>query len=206
MLNEHKNEIVLLSVGYLIERKAHEYVLKSLNKLSKKYHNLKYVIVGDGDRERYLKELTIELGLERNVVFAGRQSHDMVMRYIAGSDIFVLPSWDEAFGVVYVEAMAHGKPIIACEGEGIADFVKDKKTGILVKPKDIESLTNGIEYLVKNPLIAKKIGQSGKELVYSSFTWGNNAKQYLNIYKELTKGSSINNCHENANNAVLDSK
>jgi len=70
---------------------------------------------------------------------------------MAGADILSLPSWQEGFGVVYLEAMATWQTVIACQGEGITDVVEDGKTGLLVKPRDMPSLVQALDFLLSNP-------------------------------------------------------
>ena len=105
---------VILSVSYLITRKAIDFNLRAIAQLKYKYPNLKYLIIGDGPEKNHLKSLSKNLGINQMVEFLGQLSNKKVMEYMAETDIFSLPSWDEAFGVVYIEAMAQGKPVIGC--------------------------------------------------------------------------------------------
>ena len=98
-------------------------------------------------------------------------------------DIFSLPSWNEGFGVVYLESMAHSKPSIACRREGIDGIIKDKKTGILVRPKDVDSLVEAIDYLLLNPKKAKEIGREAKKLVLENYTWEKSTRKLIRIYE-----------------------
>ena len=82
-----------------------------------KYSNLKYVVIGAGPEMSSLRQLTRDLNLDEQVEFLGELPHEKVMEYIAVADIFSLPSWREGFGVVYLEAAMHAKPVIACQGE-----------------------------------------------------------------------------------------
>ena len=178
---------VILSVCHLIRSKGLDINLKAVSKLVKKYPNLKYVVVGAGPEISSLRQLTHDLNLDRHVEFIGQQSHDKVMEYMEIADVFSLPSWNEAFGVVYIEAMMHGKPIVACQGEGIGDVIENNITGLLVKPKDVESLIEAIDSLLENPHKAQEIGERAKKLVLENYTWEKNAQSYIEIYKELLR-------------------
>ena len=112
-------------------------------------------------------------------------SHDDVLKYMSEADIFSLPSWNEAFGVVYIEAMACGKPVIGCEGEGLEDFVRNFETGLLVKPKDVNSLAEAMDFLLSNPDKAKEIGKRGQKLVLDNYTWEKNAEKTIRVYQEV---------------------
>src|SRR5690348_11405720 len=113
-----RGPISLLTVAYLETRKGHAYVLHAVKQLRDKGYALRYVIVGDGGREEALQKLTRDLRISDIVSFEGYKPHSAVWSYFADCDIFVLPSWDEAFGVAYLEALSDGKPVVGCEGEG----------------------------------------------------------------------------------------
>jgi glycosyltransferase involved in cell wall biosynthesis len=81
--------------------------------------------------------------------------------------------------------MANGKPVIGCKGEGIEDFVEDKKTGLLVQPKNVDSLVEAIDYLLSNPDKAKEIGERARKLVLDNYTWEKNAEKTIKVYQEV---------------------
>jgi len=87
--------------------------------------------------------------------------------------------------VVYIEAMACGKPVIGCKGEGIEDFVEDGKTGLLVKSKDVDSLAKAIDYLLNNPDEAKAMGERARKMVLENYTWEKNAEKTIKVYQEV---------------------
>ena len=104
---------------------------------------------------------------------------------MAIADIFSLPSWREGIGNFYLEAMAQGKPIIACQGEGITDVIENNRTGLLVKPKDVKSVTTAIAFLLENPQKACEIRERAKKLVLKNYTWEKTVQNYIKIYEEL---------------------
>ena len=177
--------IVILSVSNLVASKGIDLNLVAISKLIEKYPKLKYVVIGDGPEMKYLVELASNLGLTDHVEFLGRLPHNKVIGYMAVADVFSLPSWEEGFGVVYLEAMAQGKPVIACRGEGIEDVVTDGETGILVKPKDVNSLAKAMDYLLSHPDEANEMGQRAKELVLEHYTWEKNAEKTIKVYEEV---------------------
>ncbi len=176
---------VMLSVSHLIASKGLDMNIRAISRLTGKFPDLKYLVVGAGTEISSLKQLARHLGVEDQVEFLGELPHDRAMEYMAIADVFALPSWQEGFGVVYLEAMAHAKPVIACEGEGIADVVEHGKTGILVKPKDVESLAKAVDFLLANPERARAIGERARKLVLEKYTWERNAQRYIEIYREL---------------------
>lgn len=184
-LKNRKNDLIILSVSNLIKIKGLEYNIFAVNKLRKKYPDIKYWIIGSGPEEKRLKNLVLSLGLEQQVLFLGRQSHDEVFKYMLKCSVFSLPSWNEAFGVVYLEAMGCGKPVIGCMGQGIEDFVEHGKTGFLVKPQDIDSLVEALDYLFSNPFEARKIGKRAKEVVLEQYTWEKNTERTIALYRKV---------------------
>lgn len=184
---EYAGHKTILSVSNLIISKGIDLNLKAIAQLVEKHPKLKYVIIGDGLELSNLRTLMSDLKLNKQVEFLGRLSHELVMKHMAVADIFSLPSWNEGFGVVYVEAMACGKPVIACQGEGIEDVVTDGETGLLVKPKDVDSLVNALDFLLSNPEEAQAIGERAKRLVLENYTWEKNAEKTIKLYEEVLR-------------------
>lgn len=178
---------ILLTVGFLRPDKGHAVVLKALPALIREFPDLEYRIAGDGSERPALEALTQELGLEKHVVFLGSLPHSEAMGEMAQCDVFILPSWKEAFGVVYLEAMAHGKPIIGTTGEGISEIIAQEGVGRAVPPKDVSAIEEEIGGLFRNPEQAEEMGRRGKALVSRKFTWEYNAQQTVKFYEEIIK-------------------
>lgn len=174
---------VLLSVGRLEPEKGIEQNLRALAKLRHRHPDLVYLIVGDGSQAGHLRQLALSLDLEDKVIFAGHQPRDKVGAFYAHSHVFSLPSQDEAFGIVYLEAMAAGLPVVASLGEGIAPLVKEG-TGLLVPPKDVMALTEAIHQLL-DPDLCQRLGARGRALA-EHYTWEANARQLLQLYRKIT--------------------
>lgn len=183
--NGKSQKIKIISVGYLIKRKGHEFVIHSIPALISEGFEVEYIIIGDGKNRKYLESLVREKQLEGTVSFWGIKSQEEVFHYLSEADIFCLPSWDEAFGVVYIEAMAAGLPVIACKGQGIQDVIEDGINGMLVEPKSADSVRDALRKLILNPDLCRKMGQTAAKHVNEKFTWSVNADKYIEIYKEV---------------------
>lgn len=181
------NSILILSVCNLYKSKGIELNIEAIAKLKLKYPNITYWIIGDGVEKENLQKLVVRMALELNVKFLGKLPNREVMGYLEICDIFSLPSWKEGFGIVYLEAMYHGKPVIGVKGEGIADAIKHRENGMLVLPKDIEDLEKQLEFLIINKDKAIKIGENGKKTVEDNFTWQSSAEKVIDVYEELFK-------------------
>lgn len=183
--DKYKGKTIILSVGNLIETKGHEFMLLALRDIVNEFDNVMYLIIGEGSYKDKLIQIVKQLELGPYVEFLGRLPHKKTMEYMSICDMFVLPSWEEGFGIVYLEAMAHGKPVIGCKGQGIEDFVIDKVNGILVENKDPHSLKEAVIALLRTPDYAMSMGQKAKEHVMNNLTWGNNASRVLDVYNKL---------------------
>jgi glycosyltransferase involved in cell wall biosynthesis len=192
LYQKYRNCRILLSVSRLLKSKGIDYNLYAIKKLITKFKRIVYLIVGDGSQCKYLKNLVRDLDLIKNVEFIGHLSHEKVMEYMSICEIFSMPSWQETFGLVYAEAMAHGKPIVGCEGQGVDGIVKNGETGMLAKPKDVDSLVEALNYLLSNPNKAKSMGERARKLVLENYTWEKNAEKTINIYKEAICDNSYN--------------
>ncbi len=181
--------IMLLSVSSLDKSKGIDLNLYAFQKLYKNYSALRYVVIGAGPEELSLRKLARKLGIEKHVEFLGCQPHNRVMDYMGMCDIFTLPSWNEGFGIVYLEAMVSCRPVIGCQGEGIEDFVEHGKTGLLVKPKDVNSLVAALDFLLSHPVEASAMGKQARQRVLESYTWENNAETMSRVYEELCRGT-----------------
>ncbi len=176
---------LVLSVGYLIKRKGHAFMLEAISRLAPNFPQLRYLIVGSGEEQENLASQAKALGIAERVEFLGRRSHREVLQYMDACDIFALPSWDEAFGVVYAEAMAQGRPVIGCRGEGIEDFVVHGKTGYLAEPRDTESLTRILANLLAHPSQAVEVGLAARKVVAEEFTWDKCALKLKEVYASM---------------------
>lgn len=180
---------VLLTVGFLRPPKGHTYVLEALaqSHLLQSYPDLVYRIVGDGSERARLEAQVLALGLEKHVEFLGSLPHPRALAEMAECDIFVMPSWNEAFGVVYLEALSQGKPVIGTKGEGIAPLLSREGVGLTVRPRNADDIAVALEKLLMNPALAQEMGEKGRRLVCENFTWAHNARKTMEIYAECLR-------------------
>jgi teichuronic acid biosynthesis glycosyltransferase TuaC len=175
---------LVLSVGYLIERKGHASLLDALAQLRAAGTDVALAIVGEGTLRGRLQQQAAQLGLTDRVHFLSQLTHSEVLRLMARADVFALPSWDEAFGLVYTEAMAQGTPVIACRGEGPEDFIRDGENGYLVPPRDAAALAAAIVGVLAEPAGARAVGEAGRRAA-GELTWQRNAERQLAIYEQV---------------------
>ncbi len=179
----------LLSIGSLRETKGHAYVLHALRRLIDAGYRLNYTIVGDGDEHQRLLRLTRELNLMDFVRFVGACPHDQVWCYFRACDIFVLPSWIEGFGIVYIEAMWCKKPVIGCTtAGGPQDLAQLGDCIELVAPQSTESLVAALQRLLDDPQRRNKLADTGYQVVTEHFTWERNAQETFAVYERVLQG------------------
>ena len=141
------------------------------------------MIEGEGEEERKMKKLCVELKIEKNVIFAGERSD--IPEILFSKDIFVLPSLREGLGLAILEAMACGKPVIATNVGGIPEVVKDGENGILVSPKDPEALYRAMNELLDDREKREKMGRIGKRVCEESFSSNAMIEKIENLYDSL---------------------
>lgn len=140
-------DFILISVGRIVasERyKGHEIVMQALKKLLPENSNLKYLIVGEGNYRETLEDIVTSSGIKAHVVFAGRVSEEELPDYYRASDLFIMPSKGEGFGIVYLEAMACGLPVIAGSQDGSVDALRNGELGILINPDSVSEAADAI--------------------------------------------------------------
>jgi glycosyltransferase involved in cell wall biosynthesis len=129
------------------------------------------VLVGDGDDRPRLEQLARESGVaDRTRSLFGLTQEELFACY-AHCDVFALPSRGEGFGLVFLEAMAHGKPVIGGAHAGTPDVIEDGVTGVLVPHGDAALLSSALESLLSDPARASEMGARGRERVRAKFTF-----------------------------------
>lgn len=181
---------VLVTVGRLVERKGHADVIRLLPSIIEQAGPVAYLIVGTGPEEKSLRDLATGLGLTDSVIFAGDVPGEDLPAYYQLSDVFIMPTKEvrgdplEGFGVVYLEANAAGKPVIATRCGGVTDAVRDGVSGLLVKPGDDDALVAAAARLLTDREYAAELGRQGQERVRHDFNWDRVARRFLEVLSE----------------------
>jgi glycosyltransferase involved in cell wall biosynthesis len=182
-----KEKIKIGTVRIFRPKYGLEYLLKAFAKLRESYNNITLTIVGDGILREKLHSLAASLSISDCVCFPGAVPNDKVAIYMRDFDIFAIPSigQGETFGVAAVEAMATGLPVVASNVGGLPEVVDDGKTGRLVKPGDVESLKNALEYYILSGDARIEHGRRGREKVEREYNWQENAKLMAKLYENI---------------------
>ena len=172
---------IIMFVGTLRSVKGLKYLIQAMDIIKQKDAEVKLMLVGDGEERQDLEKLVKELDLEDRVIFVGKVFNEKVPEYMAASDVFVLPSLSESFGIVNLEAMASGLPIVATKVGGLSEIVKDGENGFLVEPKNPEQIAKKVLLILENDKLRKKISKNNKEEV-KKYTWDEIANRLEKIY------------------------
>ena len=185
----HYSRIVLF-VGAMNKGHTHkgvDYLIKAFKRVLEKLKDVYLVLVGEGDMVPEYKKLCNELGISANVIFTGFVDDFTLIEYYRSSDVVVLPSTtvQEGFGMVLIEAGACGKPVIGTKVGGIKYVIKDGETGLLVPPRDPETLASAIVKILEDDELSRRLGVNSRRLVEENYTWDVSVKKTLKVYEEL---------------------
>jgi len=179
------DRFIVLYVGRWVPHKGIESLIYSARHTPDDVH---YVIIGVGPHENHLKRLVAHLKLEKRVTFLKDIPHEELPLYYAFSDVFVLPSLSrlEAFGIVGLEAMATGLPVILSGIPGVMEVIEEGKQGFLSEPTDAKSIAGNIMKLYNDPELRTKMGAEGRKLVLEKYQWKSVADTIEKLFFDLT--------------------
>ena len=176
----------LVQVGNLVPSKHHDDTIQAVARLRKVYPDVTLTIVGSGPEQRRLELLVEKLGLTDCVFFLGALPNAEALEEMAKAEVFVMPSYPEGFGIVYLEAMASGCVAIGTEGEGIDGFIRSGENGFLVPRDDVDAIVHIIDRCFQDPVLMTRVVSAGKHDAMQQ-TWAHNAQQYIQLFEELKK-------------------
>jgi len=185
-------KVNILFVGRLEKRKGLSYLLKAYKRVKQEISDSRLIIVGPGTRLRHKYEKQVMLEGIKDVAFVGHTSYDELPRFYKTADIFCAPatSW-ESFGIVLLEAMAVGKPVIASNIDGYASVVTHGVDGLLVPPKDEEKLAQALISLIRDESLRQQMGTKGR-LKAQNYSWEHVARRVLDYYTRVLSESAGN--------------
>jgi len=172
---------IIGSVCRLVEQKGLPYALDAMPTLMERYPDLHYVLVGDGILRLELEAQVQSLGIMDRVHFLGWQTD--VQTYMRQYDIFLAPSLWEGFGLVFLEAMAQARPIVATNISAIPEIVVDGHTGLLVPPQNTQAITEVLSKLLSNSQMAQTMGQAGRKRLDTDFSVQKMIEQTAALYR-----------------------
>ncbi|WP_298815317.1 glycosyltransferase family 4 protein [uncultured Chloroflexus sp.] len=188
---DRQSDHIMLTVARLDDhsrKKGIDQVIRALSNICHRFPLAHYVIVGDGPLKRELEELAIACGVREHVTFTGRiPDWDLIDLY-RRADAFVMPSKQEGFGIVYLEAWIHGVPIIVGKDDAGAELVTHRENGLVVDPESIDDIAQAINWLFDNPEDARRLGLAGRDTVRQQYLHEHFRNRLAEILEELCVG------------------
>ena len=182
-LNGHKT---ILYVGRLDPIKGVETLMHTLSQLEES-GDVQLLVIGgseaDGEYQR-LKALTAQLGLSNKITFLGSRQHEMLPTYYQAADVCVVPSYYESFGLVALEAMACGTPVVASRVPGLQTIVQDNRSGYLVAWHCPDAYADRLDVLLSNDSLRQSMGRQARETAVG-MSWDGTAQGVAQVYAEL---------------------
>jgi glycosyltransferase involved in cell wall biosynthesis len=189
---------VICIASRLFRWKGHHDLVEAVNAIRAELPDVRLLIVGEddpranpggGSYRMQLASRIAELGLERNVVFTGFRTD--VADLMAASDVFCQPSAEEPFGMVYLEAMAVRRPVVAYRSGGAPEVVADGETGFLVERGDVTSLATALVRLLRDEALRRRFGDAGRRRVEMVFAPARSAAAMLEVYRAVAAGGRV---------------
>ncbi|MGA9767797.1 MAG: glycosyltransferase family 4 protein [Blastocatellia bacterium] len=188
-----RGSLVVACIGQITREKGQEEFVRAASRVGQRRPDVEFVIVGEEHNEgkpftSQLKKLAGSLGLSEQIKFMGHVRH--IPELLAAVDIVVVPSWDEGFSLVTIEALAARRAVLASNVGGITGIIKDNTTGLLFPPRDVNALTDKLLYLVSDAPLRDRLATQGQRDVYVRFGRDQIIDQIESLYLSLIKAGN----------------
>jgi len=184
---QNSDQIEILFVGRFEYRKGIDLLLAAIPQVLKKYEKIVFKLIGtDSDNfyeNTFRDQHTVDI-IDK-VMFCGSVNQEDTNQAYANCDIFVAPSRYESFGLIYIEAMSYGKPVIGLKAGGALDIIKDHYNGLLAEPTDVSSLVHQLSELIENAALRKELGTNARKTVEAKFSDEQLASNSITYYQEV---------------------
>jgi glycosyltransferase involved in cell wall biosynthesis len=172
-------------VGVLLPDKGQEWLIRTLPELRKEFPAAKLLLAGDGPSRPKLQSLARHLGVTDAVIFAGFVTD--VESVYAALDVFLLPSFFEALNNSLLVAMAYEIPSISFHRGALGEIIRDGESGMLVEAANVPALQNAIAAILRDPLLARKMGAAGRNRVEENFSAQKMIEEMIAVYETLAR-------------------
>jgi len=181
----HPHERLVLCVGRLVPQKGVEYLIRAVPLIVQRHHNAKFIIVGDGWLKSHLEYLARSTDQGWKISFTGFIPDSELVALLMSADVLVVPSIYEPFGIVAIEGMAAGVPVVATQIGGLEEIIEHDKIGILVYSRNPESIAWGVDRVLSDPGHSKWLIQNALEKVQKTYSWEAIAMKTIKVYEEV---------------------
>jgi glycosyltransferase involved in cell wall biosynthesis len=177
----------IVAAGRLSRQKGFHDLIAAGKLLHERGHDVKIVLVGEGPEEQALRDLASRLDISDRVVLAGVQTASQLAETYRACDAFVLPSEDEGLGLVLIEAMLCGAPVVGARSGGICDTIADSQTGLLVEPGDAEGLAQALAHLFDSPTENQRMALAGRAFAQRAYSPDACVGRVLSVYRGVLR-------------------
>jgi glycogen(starch) synthase len=180
-------EKLILCVGRLVPQKGVEYFIRAIPQIAQRHPEAKYIIVGEGWSRDILEAEAKATGHADKIRFTGFASDREVINLMTSADALIVPSIYEPFGIVALEGMATGVPVVASKVGGLAEIIDHEKTGLFVYPRNIDSIAWGIDKILSDPDHARWLTKNAKEKLHKAYSWEAVAMKTVEVYRKVVE-------------------
>lgn len=182
----HNAGFIVLTAARLVERKGIDASLHAIARLISRFPQIIYHIAGEGPDRVRLEKIANELQISDHVVFHGAVSEETLEKLYTNADVFLMPAREiggdvEGFGMVFLEANAHGVPVIGGASGGVPEAINDGESGLLVNPTSVTEIQDALERILGDPSFAARVGAGGRARVEREFGWEKQIEVLRNI-------------------------
>jgi glycosyltransferase involved in cell wall biosynthesis len=177
------NILICAMVAQFIERKGHRYLLEAIPLILRDQPRARFFFFGKGPMEKELRSISLDLGIEDKVIFAGFR--DDLDRIMGCFDLLIHPALMEGLGVSLLQAAAAGVPIVGTRVGGIPEIVRDTVNGYLIPPSDVQSIADAVVKTLADRDLAMQLGENGREIVSRDFSIESMVRGNLEVYREM---------------------
>ncbi|NEQ21423.1 MAG: glycosyltransferase family 4 protein [Microcoleus sp. SIO2G3] len=178
----------ILCVANYVPRKGLLYLIEAFAQIERQNFTL-HLVGNPKDNSSYYNKLVAaveKLNLTDVVVFHEGSDQENIKRLYSSSDIFVLPSLKETFGIVFLEAMHYGLPIITTNVSAMPEVITDGENGLLVPPTDSQALAKAISRLIEKPELREQLGETGRKRIQNSYYWEQTSSKFLSLVQSMS--------------------
>ena len=176
---------VVLSVGCGTIRKGIPYLLRAVRDVKVQIPDTTLIVVGPTRYGEQMLSIARDLGIQEDIIFSGKVSREELPFYYSACDIVAVPSLQEGFPVVVLEAMASGKPVVASRVGGIPEAIETGLNGILFEPGNVPQLTRALATLLEDEGLRRKMGRAARQIAETRYDWKKIAGEYMCEFKSL---------------------
>jgi glycosyltransferase involved in cell wall biosynthesis len=182
-----RREKLVLTVQRLYRRKGVHEFIQAAALVLRDYHDVRFLIVGDGPERAALERLTASVGVSARVTFAGAVDNAGLAPFYAASDVFVFHTFHEGLGIVLLEAAASGLPVVTTQAGGTVDIVRNGMNGVIVPPGDHRALAGATVRLLRDETLRETLGRCGRDMAKRDFDWDVVAEKYLEVFRRAQR-------------------